>query len=345
MSAPPYPPQPPVGPPQGPVGPPHGPMGPPQLPLGPPQGPVGPPSGPTGYPVRPAQTCSWHPDRATGLTCARCGRPACPQCLTPASVGFHCRACVAQAQATQRTGRTVAGGKLGQRPLVSMVLIGINLAFFVVTALQARSVMNLAPSSLFVQGALVPAQVASGEYWRLVSAGFLHENLIHIGTNMISLYILGLPLERILGRARFVTIYLLSLLGSAVSVMLFSHEFTPTIGASGAIYGLMGALVVTFRKLGFDLRQLLVVVALNVYITFSVAGISWQGHLGGFVVGAVIGAAMVYPPQRLRREWLWGSVIGMVIVLMALLIIRDGQIGEWYCAYDAAGRGSCLPAH
>lgn len=303
------------------------------------------PTGPTGYPAQPTRTCSWHPDRTTGLACARCGRPACPECLTPASVGFHCRACVAEAQAGQRAPRTVAGGKLGQRPIVSMVLIGINLAFFVVTALQARSVMELSPSGLYVHGGLIPAEVASGEYWRLVTAGFLHENLIHIATNMISLYILGMPLERILGRARFITIYLLSLLGSSVSVMLFSPEFVITIGASGAIYGLMGALVVTFKKLGFDLRQLLVVVALNVYVTFSVAGISWQGHLGGFVVGAVIGAAMVFPPQRARREWLWGSVIGVLVVLAALLIIRDGQIGEWYCAYDATGRGSCLPAH
>ena len=90
--------------------------------------------------------------------------------------------------------------------------------------------------------------------------------------------------------------------------MLFSRRFEPTIGASGAIYGLMGALVVTFKRLGFDLRQLLVVVALNVYITFPVPGISWQGHLGGLVVGAIVGAAMVYPPQRTRTGWLWGTV-------------------------------------
>jgi len=300
---------------------------------------------PAGYSGPPAAVCSWHPDRQTALTCTRCGRPACPECLTPASVGFHCRACVAEAQAAQRPVRTVAGGRVGQRPIVSMILIGINLAVFVVTALQARSVMNLSFSRLYVQGSLIPAEVASGEFWRLLTAGFLHGGLIHIATNMISLYLLGLPLERMLGRSRFLAIYLLSLFGSSVSVMLFSAPFSPTIGASGAIYGLMGALVVTFKRFGFDLRQLLVVVALNVYITFQVPGISWQGHLGGLVVGAIVGAAMVYPPPAQRKKWLWGTTITLAVVLIALLVYRDSQIGEWFCVYNADGSGGCIPAH
>src|SRR6476659_9870427 len=190
----------------------------------PPQYPSG---GPVGQPPPPASTCVWHPDRETALSCTRCGRPACPECLTPASVGFHCRACVAEAQAGTRVPRTVAGARLGQKPVVSMTLIAINLAFFLVTALQARSAMDLSRSALYVQGGLIAAEVASGEYWRLLTAGFLHANLIHIATNMISLYILGLPLERILGRGRFVVIYLLSLLGASVSVMLFSGPFIP----------------------------------------------------------------------------------------------------------------------
>lgn len=304
-----------------------------------------PPPGPVSYPVQPAATCSWHPDRGTALTCTRCGRPACPECLAPASVGFHCRACVAEAQSTQRAPRTVAGAKVGQKPIVTMVLIGINVAFFLVTALQARSAMDLSRSTLYVQGSLIPAEVSSGDYFRLLTSGFLHGTLIHIATNMISLYILGLPLERMLGRWRFVTVYLLALFGSSISVMLFSSPFSPTIGASGAVYGLMGALVVTFKRFGFDLRQLLVVVALNVYVTFAVPGISWQGHLGGFVVGAIVGAAMVYPPQRSRMTWLWGTVIGVIVVLIALLIFRDGQIGEWFCVYNADGSGGCVPAH
>ena len=225
-----------------------------------------------------------------------------------------------------------------------MVLIDINLAAFLVTALQARSVMNLADSDLYVRGGLIPAEVASGEYWRLLTGGFLHGSLIHIATNMISLYILGIPLERILGRGRFLVIYLLSLLGASVSVLIFSAPVSLTIGASGAIYGLMGALLVTFKRLRYDLRQLLVIVALNVFITFQVPGISWQGHLGGLVVGAVVGAAMVYPPQQSRNAWQWGTCVGVVVVLLGLVIVRDAQIGNWFCLYSTQGI-SCVPAH
>jgi membrane associated rhomboid family serine protease len=117
-----------------------------------------------------------------------------------------------------------------------------------------------------------------------------------------------------------------------------------TIGASGAIYGLMGALLVTFKRLRYDLRQLLIIVALNVFITFQVPGISWQGHLGGLVVGAVVGAAMVYPPQQSRKAWQWGTCVGVVAVLLGLVIVRDAQIGNWFCLYSTQGI-SCVPAH
>jgi membrane associated rhomboid family serine protease len=238
--------------------------------------------------------------------------------------------------------RTVAGSRLGQRPVVSMVLIGINVVAFVVTALQARSAMDLSTSELYLRGGLIPVEVASGEYWRLLTSAFLHGSLIHIATNMISLYILGIPLERILGRGRFLLIYLLSLLGSSVSVMVFGAPVSLTIGASGAIYGLMGALLVTFKRLRYDLRQLLIILALNVYITFQFPGISWQGHLGGLVVGAIVGAAMVYPPQPSRRNWQWGTAIGVVVVLIGVLVVRDTQLGTWSCVYEVGNIG-CLP--
>ncbi len=300
--------------------------------------------GPAGYQPQPVAVCPWHPDRATALACSRCGRPACPECLTPASVGFQCRACVAEGRVDQQTPRTVSGARLGQKPLVSIVLIGINLLAFLLTAVQAQSAMDLSDSAAYQHGALLPIEVASGEYWRLLTAGFLHANLIHIATNMISLYILGIPLERILGRGRFLLIYLLSLLGGSISVMLFSGLFTPTIGASGAIYGLMGALLVTFKRLNYELRPLLIVLALNVYVTFQFAGISWQGHLGGLVVGAIVGASMVFPPKETRQQWQWGTAIGVLVVCAALLIFRNAQIGEWFCVYNVRGI-TCVPAH
>jgi membrane associated rhomboid family serine protease len=250
---------------------------------------------------------------------------------------------VAQGRATTREPRTVAGARLGERPVVTVALIVVNLAFFLVTAVQSRSAMDLSGSDLYLRGGLIPAEVASGEYWRLVTSGFLHGNLIHLGTNMLSLYWLGIPLERILGRWRMLAIYLLSLFGSSVGVLLFSAPVSLTIGASGAVYGLMGALLVTFRRLRLDLRPLIVILALNVVITFTYPGLSWQGHLGGFVVGGVVGAAMVFPPRDSRRAWQWGVSIGLVVVLVALTVIRGDQLGSWQCLYQLAGQVSCAP--
>lgn len=215
---------------------------------------------------------------------------------------------------------------------------------FLVTAVQAGNAIDVSRSQVFVDGALLPAQVASGEYWRLITSGFLHGSLIHIAANMLSLYFIGGPLERLLGRARFVALYLVSMLGSAVSVMLFSAPVSLTIGASGAIYGLLGALVVAYKRMRADLRSLIVVIALNVWITFQFPGISWQGHFGGLVVGAIIGAAMVYPPPRTRARWQWGTVAATVVVLLVALIVRDQAIGQWICA-TTPEQVSCIPAH
>jgi membrane associated rhomboid family serine protease len=140
-------------------------------------------------------------------------------------------------------------------------------------------------------------------------------------------------------------IYLLSLLGSSVSVLLFSAPVSLTIGASGAVYGLMGALLATFRRLRLDLRPLVVVLALNVFVTFTYPGLSWQGHLGGLVVGAIVGAAMVFPPRASRAAWQWGVGAGVVVALLVLTAIASAQIGSWYCLYQVAGQVSCVPAH
>lgn len=240
--------------------------------------------------------------------------------------------------------RTIAGARLVDRLLVTPVLIAINLVAFLVTAAQAGSAVDLSASQLFVDGALIPAQVASGEYWRLLTGGFLHGSLIHIAANMLSLWFLGGPVERILGRGRFLALYLVSLLGAAVSVMLFAAPVSLTIGASGAIYGVMGALVVAFKRMRADLRSLIFIVGLNIWITFQFAGISWQGHLGGLVVGAAIGAAMVYPPPRTRQTWQWGAVAAMTVALLVVLVLRDQAIGTWICE-TSPQRVACIPAY
>jgi membrane associated rhomboid family serine protease len=242
---------------------------------------------------------------------------------------------VRQQAAATRSPQTVAGARLGERPVVTYALIAVNLAFFVVTALQASAVMTVTQSSLFARGALVPDLFADGEWWRAVSSGFLHVGLLHIAVNMFSLYFLGLSLERILGRVRFAVVYGLSLLGGSAAVLLFSAPFVPTAGASGAIFGLMGALLVTVRRLRYDPRQLIAILAINVFISFQSPSISWQAHLGGLVVGAAVGAIMVYPPREQRQRWQLLGSIGVGVVLVAVMAARVPSLPHQYCSIEA----------
>jgi membrane associated rhomboid family serine protease len=273
------------------------------------------------------------------MHCSRCGRPACPECLTEASVGFHCRACVAEGQAHQRPARTVTGARLGDRPVVTFSLIGINVVIFLITALQAQSGVDMRGSDLFWHGVLSPQLVASGEWWRLASSGFLHLSVVHIGLNMLSLYFLGVGLERMLGRWRFLAVYLLSMLGGAAAVMLLVDPASSAAGASGAIFGLMGGLVVVFKRFRYDMRQLVFVLAINLYLSFQLTGISWQDHIGGLVIGAAVTAAMVYPRPAVRRKVEMGAGIAVLVLVVAVVVFRDSQIstrcveiaGDYYC--------------
>ncbi len=282
--------------------------------------------------------CAFHPDRATTLHCTRCGRPACPDCLTPATVGFHCRACVQEARRTQRTDRTVAGARTGHGGIpMTSVLIAVNLLVFVITALQARDLVDVGSASLSVRGMMVPALVGQGEYWRVLSSGFLHVGLVHVAVNMLSLYMVGRPLETVLGRGRFLVVYLLSLVGGSAGVMLLAAPVSAAVGASGAIFGLLGALAVTFRRLRANLGQLAGVLAVNLFITFSVQGISWQAHVGGLVVGAIAGAVMVYPPVVTRKTWQVAGSAGLAVLLALVIVVRGAAVDDHGCGVFDGG--------
>lgn len=297
------------------------------LPGAPASGAPGWPSSPNGQqPVVVPETCTWHPDRQTALHCTRCGRAACPDCLTPASVGFQCRACVAEGRATQRPARTVSGALYGQQPVATIGLIIANVVIFVITVIQAGGTDHMERSSWFSGGMLIPSAVADGQWWRLITSGFLHLSVMHIALNMVALYFVGLPLERVVGRWRFLVIYFLSLLGGSTAVMLFASPNSGAVGASGAIFGLMGALAVAFLRFHNDLRQVMLVVVVNLGITFIIPGISWQAHVGGLIVGALAGAAMVFPPAKSRLAWQVGASVGLLVVLIALVAWSVSQI-------------------
>lgn len=272
--------------------------------------------------------CVRHPDRPTALRCTRCERPACPECLREASVGYHCVDCVREAQHTIRRPVTVAGAQLGTRPIVVPALIALNVLIYLFTAVQAGSVVNNETSALFGEWALWPPAVAGGQWWRLITSGFLHYGPLHLAFNMVALWVIGKDLELILGKLRFSAIYATSLLGGGVSVYLLGAVNGQVAGASGAVFGLMGGVAVAAIRLRLSPAPALTVIGLNVVISLSVPGISLLGHLGGLVVGAIATIGMVYPPAPQRARWQIVTIAGLVVVLLALIVFRTAAFTE-----------------
>lgn len=299
--------------------------------------------GTPGEGVPPQPRCVRHPDRPTALSCNRCGRPACPDCLREASVGYQCVDCVAAGQRDVRPVRGVAGNTVTAtrpRPIVTYTLMGINILVFLVTALQAKSLMDNGggfvnrftgvatfDSPLFGSWVLSPYEVAGGDWIRLLGSGFLHFGLLHLAVNMFALYILGRDTELILGRARYVAVYMISLLGGSASVMAFEGGGF-TAGASGAIFGIMGAQAVILLKLRRSPAPVIGVIALNVIISVSLPGISFWGHLGGLVAGAAATAALLYGPQWLGAGQDRDKAVRIGwIGLAAVTVVTTGVIG------------------
>lgn len=284
-------------------------------------------------PLAGVPVCYRHQDRETHIRCQRCNRPICPDCMRTASVGFQCPDCVAEGARTTRQARTAYGGVRHARPgLVTQVLIGLNILVFVlVLGTGGSSGPVLARFALIPTGGnfLVGGQptvvdgIAQGAVWQLVTSMFTHVAIWHIGFNMLALFILGPQLEAMLGRWRFATLYLLSGLVGSATVYWLSSPTSVTIGASGAIFGLMGALLVVAFKVKGDVQSLLTLVAINVVITVLGASfISWQGHLGGFVGGLVLGLVLVYAPRQHRTAWQLAGVTVVAVLTVAAIVLR-----------------------
>ena len=279
----------------------------------------------------PASRCYRHADRETWVSCTRCERPICPDCLRPAAVGFQCPQCVAEGNASVRAPRSNYGGRLVARTgLITVVLAAVNIAVFLATATtSATGFTGNTASRLFSRLDLVPVRVAEGEYYRLIGAAFLHIGLLHLIVNMVALAVVGPALERVFGHWRFSALYLLAALGGSVSVYLFGQPFNPVAGASGAIYGLFAATVIVLHDMGLDSRYMLTTIAINVAISFS-PGISLLGHLGGLVTGAVVAVALVYIPRvapRPARTPFQILALGAVLaILFALVVMRTNTL-------------------
>jgi len=278
------------------------------------------PQAPPGTPTSGVPVCYRHPDRETYVRCTRCDRPICPDCMTTASVGFQCPECVAEGAAAQRPVRTVFGGRVQQRAaLVTATLIALNVGVYAV---------QVVVPTFTARFWLLGVQVADGQPYRLATAGFLHGSVTHLLFNMWALWVFGQPVEALLGRARFLTVYLVALLAGSTASYVFNSPTTPSLGASGAIFGIVGAMIVLGRRLRTPLGWVIGFAVLNIVFTLAVSGIDWHAHLGGLVGGAAVAAALVYPPPAQRVvAWVLSTVL-LVGGLGGVVAWRTQQIRE-----------------
>ena len=269
------------------------------------------------------ETCYRHPGRETGVSCSNCGRPICPDCMTSTSVGMRCPEC-----ASQRTKvKTMANVT---EPTLTYILIGINVVVALASLLSGASATGgVGGSTLAQDGWLTRFDVQDGELWRLITAGFLHDGPIHLLFNMYLLYILGGMLEPWIGRLRFGVVYFVSMLAGSFGALLLEPT-APTVGASGAVFGLMGAAVIVMRNRGVNPMEsgLPLLIGLNLVLSFVIPNISIGGHIGGLIGGALAAFLMFDVPDRMRVPsivpTLLAAAIGVAAIAGSIAVSSSG---------------------
>lgn len=277
---------------------------------------------PAAEPSAQVPVCPRHPDRPSYVRCQRCGRPACPDCQRAAAVGFQCVDCVNETARTTPEVRTVYGGAVATgKPRVTFGIIAVCA---VVYALQWLIPGQVVYEQFAYNNVFATPQYGVFEPWRMLTAAFLHspDSLLHIILNMYTLWIFGQALEPLLGRARFLALYLISAVGGSVGYLLLNPVLVPgqglvgVVGASGAIFGLFGAMLLVQRQRGGETRQLWVLIAINGVIGFLIPQIAWQAHLGGLITGGLCAAVLAYVPRGPRQRLLQAAGLAGVLLLL-----------------------------
>jgi len=280
----------------------------------------------------PEQRCYRHADREAYIACQRCERLICPLCMNEASVGFQCPECLRSGAKSVRTPRTIAGGVLSTRPgVVSLSLIVVNVVLFLL-----QSATGMRDGVVYREGAMLSVSgvtadghdltgVADGAYWRLLTAAFLHNGIVHLALNMVALYLFGPVVERALGTWRFLVAYLAMAVTSSVVVYWLSPIYTTTVGASGAIFGLFAVTFVLMLRARQNMTPMLVLLGINAVWSFQ-ANISWQGHLGGFVAGLVLAAIVMYAPRERRQLAQIVALAALVAFCAVVIVLRTAAL-------------------
>ena len=252
------------------------------------------------------EVCYRHPKRETGVHCSNCGRPICPDCMTSTPVGMRCPECAGRSATKVRTMRSMT-----DEPTLTYVLIGINVLAGIGSLYGGN--VGTEGGNLTDAWEISRGHMADGEYWRLLTSGFAHAGIFHLAFNMLALWILGSTLEPALGRRRFALVYFVSLLCGSLGVLVLGGR--PSVGASGAVFGLFGAMVVLYRARGLSIMEsgLGFWLGLNLLITFAVPNISIGAHLGGLAGGLAVTFVLVELGERGRVSMPVAEALGAAI--------------------------------
>jgi membrane associated rhomboid family serine protease len=276
-------------------------------------------------------TCFRHPGRETYVSCVRCGRPACPDCLRSAAVGQQCVECIREGNRGTRRAGGVFGGQATSGAVVTWTLVGINVLLYIVELAHSSLGNDWAMLGGAVSGGKVIG-VAAGQWYRLITSAFLPPpglgglGPLDIAFNMWALIIVGPALERMLGRLRYLAVYLISGIGGSVAFFFLAPVNEPALGASGAIFGLFGAWFVLSRRLRMDSRQVVMLIGLNLVLGFVIPNIAWQAHVGGLIAGCLLTAAYAYAPRPNRALLQGAATVALLAILIIGVVIRDYQL-------------------
>jgi membrane associated rhomboid family serine protease len=273
--------------------------------------------------------CYRHPGRATYVSCVRCGRPACPDCLRPAAVGHQCVECIRSGNKTVRQASGRFGGAVTRDARVTQALMGLNIVLYLIELAHSQlgydwSMIGL--SQIYRGGPIVG--VAVGQWYRLITSAFIpppgvgYLGFLDIAFNMWALFVVGPAVERVLGHARFLTVYLVSAVGGSILIYCLV-PFELAAGASGAIFGLFGAWFVLAKRLQADARPVILLIVINLALSFSIPQIAWQAHVGGLIAGGLLTAAFAYAPRRNRAAIQVSATIAMVALLIVAVVVRN----------------------
>ncbi len=274
--------------------------------------------------------CYRHPGRPTYVSCVRCGRPACPDCLRPAAVGHQCVDCIRSGGKQVRQPRGRFGGTITSAARVTWALVGLNLALYVVLLAHPSLATDWSMLALARAPSGQVVGVAAGQWYRLLTSAFLPGTgglgILDIAFNMWALIIVGPAMERVLGSVRYLAVYVASAIGGSVAYYFLAPANEQALGASGAIFGLFGAWFVLSRRLGLDSRQVVFLIVLNLAIGFAVPYIAWQAHVGGLVTGALLTATYAYAPRKNRAVLQVTATVVVAALLVVGVVIRDYQL-------------------